>query len=80
MQRRLDAAGLIDACERVCGQNFPRFVQHMIWRYCSESGLNVCNGNRIDDTARCDNAYCQARRMCDRILLRLNTYQSSSIS
>ena len=31
---------------------FPRFVQHAIWRYCAESGLNVCNGNRIADDAR----------------------------
>ena len=77
-----NVAELIDAREfnPRFPQTFPRFVQHMIWRYCSESGLNVCNGNRIDDTARCDNAYCQARRMCDRILLRLKTYQSSSIS
>jgi len=28
---------------------FPRFVQHAIWRYCSLSGLDICNGNRIDD-------------------------------
>jgi hypothetical protein len=28
---------------------FPRFVQHAIWRYCSLSGLDVCNGNRIND-------------------------------
>ena len=30
-------------------QPFPRFVQHAIWRYCAQSGLDVCNGNRIDD-------------------------------
>ena len=34
--------------------NFPRFVQSAIWRYCAEGGLGVCNGNRIDDNARCD--------------------------
>ena len=34
---------------------FPRFVQSAIWRYCAENGLDVCNGNRIDDDARCDN-------------------------
>ena len=32
-------------------QPFPRFVQHAIWRYCAQSGLDVCNGNRIDDRA-----------------------------
>ena len=29
--------------------DFPRFVQHAIWRYCAQQGLDVCNGNRIDD-------------------------------
>jgi len=28
-------------------QPFPRFVQHAIWRYCSQTGLDVCNGNRM---------------------------------
>jgi hypothetical protein len=49
---------------------FPRFVQHAIWRYCAESGLNICNGNRIGDEAPCQNAYCQLFRQCDRITLR----------
>jgi hypothetical protein len=48
---------------------FPRFVQHAIWRYCAASGLDVCNGNRIDDGARCENAHCQLFRRCDRIAL-----------
>ena len=34
-------------------QPFPRFVQHAIWRYCAQSGLDVCNGNRIDDRQSC---------------------------
>jgi hypothetical protein len=49
---------------------FPRFVQHAIWRYCSQSGLDVCNGNRIDDSARCNNLDCRVRPMCDRVVLR----------
>jgi hypothetical protein len=49
---------------------FPRFVQHAIWRYCSQSGLDVCNGNRIDDDKRCNNLDCQMRLMCDRVALR----------
>jgi hypothetical protein len=48
---------------------FPRFVQHAIWRYCAQTGLDVCNGNRIDDRKSCDNAYCQVRNICDRISL-----------
>ena len=49
---------------------FPRFVQHAIWRYCNQSGLDVCNGNRIDDGKRCSNLDCRMRLMCDRIALR----------
>ena len=50
---------------------FPRFVQSAIWRYCAENGLEVCNGNRIDDDTRCDNVHCQLFRRCDRIALRI---------
>jgi hypothetical protein len=53
-------------------KTFPRFVQHAIWRYCAEKGLNVCNGNRINDDDSCDNPYCQLRSMCDRVALRAN--------
>ena len=51
-------------------QTFPRFVQHAIWRYCSQNGLDVCNGNRIDDNKRCENRDCRVRLMCDRVALR----------
>jgi hypothetical protein len=51
-------------------QTFPRFVQHAVWRYCSQSGLDVCNGNRIDEARRCENKDCQARLMCDCVALR----------
>jgi hypothetical protein len=51
-------------------QSFPRFVQHAIWRYCAQSGLDVCNGNRIDDRKSCTNVYCQIRSHCDRIVLK----------
>ena len=65
-------AGRIDARQfnPLFPQPFPRFVQHAIWRYCSQSGLDVCNGNRINDTERCGNRDCQARLMCDRVALR----------
>ena len=49
--------------------SFPRFVQHAIWRYCSQNGLDVCNGNRIDDRKSCSNVYCQIYSTCDRIAL-----------
>src|ERR1700738_1921563 len=49
---------------------FPRFIQYAIWQYCSQSGLDICNGNRIDDNKRCENRDCRARLMCDRVPLR----------
>ena len=55
----------IDA--REFNPSFPRFVQHAIWRYCAESGLDVCNGNRIADAARCQYTHCQLFRQCDRV-------------
>ena len=49
---------------------FPRFIQHAIWRFCSQDRLNVCNGNRIDDRCRCANWCCPVFRDCHRIQLR----------
>jgi hypothetical protein len=49
---------------------FSRFVQHAIWQYCSQDNLDICNGNRIDDSRRCENKDCRARLMCDRVALR----------
>jgi hypothetical protein len=43
---------------------FPRFVQHAIWRFCAAGGLDVCNGNRIDDRKSCANSYCQLFNKC----------------
>jgi hypothetical protein len=51
---------------RTFPQVFPRFVQHAIWRYCAQSYLNICNGNRIDDRHACQNRYCQLYFRCDR--------------
>ena len=59
---RIDARAFNPAFPAV----FPRFVQHAIWRYCAQSGLAVCNGNRIDDRKSCDNVYCQIHNICDR--------------
>jgi len=50
-------------------RNFPRFVQHAIWRFCSQSGLDQCNGNRINDLDRCDLEDCPLYRRCGRIAL-----------
>ena len=45
---------------RAFPKNFPRFVQLGIWRYCSQTGLDICNGNRLDDRHRCQNRYCRS--------------------
>jgi hypothetical protein len=45
---------------------FPRFVQHAIWRFCAADGLNICNGNRINDTKPCEFNYCQLFSNCSR--------------
>jgi hypothetical protein len=49
---------------------FPRFVQHAIWRFCAEDGLDECNGHQIDDRVRCDRRDCPAYRQCDRVPLK----------
>jgi hypothetical protein len=53
---------------------FPRFVQHAIWRFCAADGLNVCNGNRIDDLRSCENGYCQLFSKCERKPLKSREY------
>jgi hypothetical protein len=35
----------------------PRFVQLAIWRYCSQQGFDICNGNRLNDRQRCQTAF-----------------------
>jgi hypothetical protein len=49
---------------------FPRFVQLAIWRYCSQQGLDICNGNRVDDRQRCQNQHCRLYQLCDRVCLK----------
>jgi hypothetical protein len=61
----IDVSALNPAYPRV----FPRFVQLAVWRYCAGMGLNVCNGNRIDDRDQCHNIYCRLYPTCDRRIL-----------
>jgi hypothetical protein len=65
-------AGQIDARQfnRSFPKVFPRFVQHAIWRYCNQQGLDICNGNRLDDRHRCQNRHCRLYGICDRIRLK----------
>jgi hypothetical protein len=48
---------------------FPRFVQHAIWRFCAQQGLDQCNGNRIDDSRRCHQSDCILFDDCARLKL-----------
>ena len=50
--------------------DFPRFVQHAIWRYCAQQGLDVCNGNRIDDRKKCTSIQCRMFMICDHVSLK----------
>jgi len=50
--------------------SFPRFVQHAIWRFCAQQSLDICNGNRIRDTARCEISWCPVFADCGRVALR----------
>jgi hypothetical protein len=50
--------------------SFPRYLQLAVWRFCAQSGLDVCNGNRIDDRDRCCNAECPLFEVCDRVPLK----------
>jgi hypothetical protein len=45
---------------------FPRFIQSAVWRYCAQQGLDICNGNRIDDRKSCSNIQCELHSICDR--------------
>jgi hypothetical protein len=49
--------------------DFPRFVQHAIWRFCASSGLSVCNGNVVNDKKPCENRFCRVFSICDHITL-----------
>jgi hypothetical protein len=60
------AASQIDASalNRQFPKAFPRFVQHAIWRFCAADGLNICNGDNLDDRKPCQNNYCQLFEKC----------------
>lgn len=63
-----DASAQIDATSfnPEFPMNFPRFVQHAIWRFCAADALNTCNGNRIDDRKSCQNRFCQIGQKCQK--------------
>jgi hypothetical protein len=76
------AAILSEVAQRIDAQQynptypkvFPRFIQHAIWHYCANLGLDICNGNKIDDRQRCANYYCHIYSICDRKTLKNQAY------
>jgi hypothetical protein len=54
------------AFNRAYPSTFPRFVQHAIWRYCAADGLDICNGNRINDQKSCEYKYCCIEQYCSK--------------
>ncbi len=50
-------------------ERFSRFVQYSLWRFAAASELNICNGNKIDDAARCKQKSCPLYSDCKRITL-----------
>jgi hypothetical protein len=63
--RRIDASRFNPEFPKV----FPRFVQHAIWGFCSQAGLNQCNGNTVRDGTRCDDTVCPLFEDCDRVVV-----------
>jgi hypothetical protein len=63
---RIDARGFNPAYPA----NFPRFVQHAIWRFCAAAGLDRCNGHRIDDRSACRQTDCPVLESCGRVPLK----------
>ncbi len=73
---RIDARTL----NPVFSKRFPRFVQNAIWRLCSEDGLNLCNGNRIDDRQACQIGYCHLYQKCGRIPLKMAKTDAKTVA
>ena len=46
---------------------FPRFFSTRSGGSAHRMCLNVCNGNRIDDSSRCENWCCPMFENCDRV-------------
>jgi hypothetical protein len=65
VSRRIDARKY----NRSYPKDFPRFVQFSLWNFCSQTHFNICNGNKIDDTKRCQNRKCDLYAHCARVKL-----------
>jgi hypothetical protein len=48
----------------------PRLLQYVIWQFCAQTGLDICNGNHIDDRQACQRTDCLIGRRCPRLPLK----------
>lgn len=55
--------------------DFPRFIQHAIWRYCAAEAANICNGNQVNDRFACRNRFCRLGPKCGRKPLKPSIFQ-----
>ena len=84
LAHEIDASAIDPSFPKV----FPRLVQHALWHFCAQDGLNICNGVQIDDERRCENSICPvfdslrpcqlAQRRCQQALARDGKKTSSS--
>lgn len=51
---------------RVFPANFPRLIQHSLWRYCAADELDICNANNTDDKKCCEINTCDVYSICRR--------------
>ena len=63
---RIDAREFNPTLPRV----FPRWVQFALWRWCAAGGLDLCNGNRIDDSHGCRQRFCPAFAPCKKMVIK----------
>ena len=72
-----DISSVIDARQfnREFPNDFPRFVQHAIWRFCAIDEWNVCNSIKVRDGKRCMNRWCVLFQNCDRVMIQITSGQ-----
>ena len=60
VSRRIDARTFNPTFPKI----FPRFFQKAIWNFCAQSGFDICNGNQVDDSKRCQQMTCPIYDRC----------------
>jgi hypothetical protein len=50
-------------------RDFPRFIQHAVWRFCAQQQVDQCNGNKIRAGTKCKQYDCILSDDCARLKL-----------